>query len=243
MTTPKEALERLRDYLRGEAKKTDTCYTCYTDQAAFIATRLSTILASLQGEDAVERVARIIDPDGFCPEPNPDESKLVRAARRHLACEKARAILATGLVPDEAAVRTDNTANLISIIADIREKTGLGGKPMLIELADAIVAEMDRRVADEREKCAEARAEIDRLNAQVEEALRSCLAEREGRLKAEAAISTLRARVREVVGPFSRLDISHTDDIDDSALVFENEGGNIVLGHLRAARQLNEDLK
>ncbi|MGX9392520.1 hypothetical protein ACWX0K_20565 [Nitrobacteraceae bacterium UC4446_H13] len=38
----------------------------------------------------------------------------------------------------------------------------------------------------------EARAEFERLNAQVDEALRSCLAEREGRLKAESELSTLR---------------------------------------------------
>lgn len=62
-------------------------------------------------------------------------------------------------------------------------------------------------------------------------------------ISAESELSTLRARVREVVGPFARLDTSHTDDIDDSALVFENEGGNIVLGHLRAACQLMEEVK
>lgn len=156
MTTPKEALERLRDYLRGEAKKTDTCYTCYTDQAAFIATRLSTILASLQGEDAVERVAAVIR-RAMLDNPTGGTSEERAAKRKVIATEYAAAYVAdctTGLVPDEAAIRANNTANLISIIADIREKTGLGGKPMLNELADAIVAEMDRRVADEREKCA-----------------------------------------------------------------------------------------
>lgn len=37
----------------------------------------------------------------------------------------------------------DRYANLISIIADIREKSGLGGKPMLNELAYAVEAKIE----------------------------------------------------------------------------------------------------
>ncbi|MGX9443898.1 hypothetical protein ACWX0K_15150 [Nitrobacteraceae bacterium UC4446_H13] len=55
-------------------------------------------LASLEG-DAVERVARIIDPTF---DVGIDESPARKTALR-----KARAILATGLVPDKAAVRAD----------------------------------------------------------------------------------------------------------------------------------------
>jgi hypothetical protein len=85
------------------------------------------------------------------------------------------------------------------------------------------------------------------LEAQVDEALRSCLAEREGRLKAESELSTLRARVREVVGPFSK--------IDPFEVAFSKHGkifrldynasllDQLTFEHLRAARQLNEDLK
>jgi len=61
-----------------------------------------------------------------------------------------------------AAERRDDArasyANLINIIADIREKSGVGGKPMLGELADAIEARMaaaEHRGAErERERCA-----------------------------------------------------------------------------------------
>ncbi len=44
----REALVELRDFLRGEAKKTDSCYTCYTDQAAYIANRLDALLSQRQ---------------------------------------------------------------------------------------------------------------------------------------------------------------------------------------------------
>ena len=82
--------------------------------------------------------------------------KLENAAQRQGIEDAARIANAQAYVTvNEAAIRADSTANLITIIADIREKTGLGGKPMLNELADAIVAEMGRRAADEREKCAE----------------------------------------------------------------------------------------
>jgi|GEM_PF-2329302 len=46
------------------------------------------------------------------------------------------------------------TANLISIIADIREKSGVGVKPMLGDLADAIAAEMGERERRGIEKAA-----------------------------------------------------------------------------------------
>lgn len=75
-------------------------------------------------------------------------------------CEAAADLIeqqsATIAAKDEEIERlraADPRTSLLTVIADIREKTGVGGKPMLDELADAIVAEMDRRVADEREKC------------------------------------------------------------------------------------------
>lgn len=74
-------------------------------------------------------------------------------------CEAAADLIeqqsATIAAKDEEIERlraADPRTSLLTVIADIREKTGVGGKPMLNELADAIVAEMDRRVADEREK-------------------------------------------------------------------------------------------
>ena len=62
---------------------------------------------------------------------------------------------------------------------------------------------------------------------------------------AESELSTLRARVREVVGPFSRLCEMHVDDDtkDSSGIIFPASRAVVQAGHLRAARQLNEDLK
>ena len=55
---------------------------------------------------------------------------------------------------------------------------------------------------------------------------------------------TLRARVREVVGPFADA-ASDLDDTDkDSTDIWEAPCAmQVNVGHLRAARQLNEDLK
>lgn len=50
----------------------------------------------------------------------------------------ARAALAAADVPE--------SANLLSIIADIREKSGVGSKPMLNELADAIGERVKLRI-------------------------------------------------------------------------------------------------
>jgi hypothetical protein len=143
MTTPKEALRPFAACVFNDNGDItiDTSHLRTEDYM-----RAKSALASLQGE-AVERTIKAALIAADCD--SGDGSYI------HCSVEKVvRAILATGLVPDEAAIRADNTANLISIIADIREKTGLGGKPMLNELADAIAAEMDRRVADERERCA-----------------------------------------------------------------------------------------
>lgn len=96
----------------------------------------------------------------------------------------------------------------------------------------------------------EARAEIERLNAQVDEALRSCLAEREGRLKAEAAISTLRARVLEVVGPLVDAceadcvgEVCKDEDPNESVALGENGPSALTFGMIYAARQLMEEVK
>lgn len=53
---------------------------------------------------------------------------------------------------------TQDKANLISIIADIREKSGVGAKPMLGDLADAIALALsqayERGQVDMRERAA-----------------------------------------------------------------------------------------
>ena len=61
-------------------------------------------------------------------------------------------------------------------------------------------------------------------------------------LAAESELSTLRARIREVVGPFGDLAQRYDPDEGDG---HEHAWGrlDLTIGHLRAARQLNEDLK
>lgn len=55
-----------------------------------------------------------------------------------------------------AAAEAEASANLISIIADIRQKSGIGGKPMLGELAEAIA----EKIKDARREIAKRAAEI-----------------------------------------------------------------------------------
>jgi len=69
----------------------------------------------------------------------------------------ARALMA------EREKASDQYANLTLVIADIREKSGVGGRPMLAELADAIAEKMafhktaaryNREQAEKAEQCA-----------------------------------------------------------------------------------------
>ena len=85
MTTPKEALTYISNARWNENADLDD-----------ICTMADRALASLEG-DAVERVARIINQQAF------DETYWMRGRMREqqYAKERARAILATGLVPDE----------------------------------------------------------------------------------------------------------------------------------------------
>jgi len=72
--------------------------------------------------------------------------------------------IARALMGHEAALRNERDdaresyANLINVIADIREKSGVGGKPMLGELADAIEA----RIAAAEQRWAERAAKMAR---------------------------------------------------------------------------------
>jgi len=98
MTTPKEALEAARK-----------CIWSGGDSLATVAI-IDEALAFLQGEDAVERVARIrliaskcFDPTGF----EIDGTPIYAVAEWKAAESTLDAILATGLVPDEAAIRAD----------------------------------------------------------------------------------------------------------------------------------------
>lgn len=92
----------------------------------------TSVSASLQGEDAVERVARIIDPDAMRLYDECRASGKVAANGklwadvaysdgRNGALTKARAILATGLVPDEAAIRAVKGRALDLALASLAE--------------------------------------------------------------------------------------------------------------------------
>lgn len=99
MTTPKEALEQIaaRSIAQDDDDEKELRRQLYHIEAL-----AKSALASIQGEDAVERVARI-------------KSLLVSFHRNSCYPEAmtgelndaAERILATGLVPDEAAVRAD----------------------------------------------------------------------------------------------------------------------------------------
>ena len=99
MTTPKEALEQIaaRSIAQDDDDEKELRRQLYHIEAL-----AKSALASIQGEDAVERVARI-------------KSLLVSFHRNSCYPEAmtgelndaAERILATGLVPDEAAIRAD----------------------------------------------------------------------------------------------------------------------------------------
>lgn len=102
-----------------------------------------------------------------------------------------------------------------------------------------------RAMRDAATALTEARAEIERLTEQalvkdhaIIEAAKLAKRLMTRALAAESELSTLRARVREVVGPFAKdFDLNDCADRDDI------DAMEVSIGHLRAARQLNEDLK
>ena len=97
MTTPKEALTYISNARWDENADLDD-----------ICTMADRALVSFEG-DAVEKVARIIDPHSFMDIPFTDDHVLLDMVEqsKNDALHKARRILATGLVPDEAAIRAD----------------------------------------------------------------------------------------------------------------------------------------
>jgi len=125
MTTPKEALERARDYLRPKAKYKDGANYFMENEESRLLGIVDEALASLQGEDAVERVAQAAQafwqsPSGRswieCCEKLPQQAEWFRRL--------ARAILAKGLVPDE--VRAEPTeAQINSACLSYRHDYGL----------------------------------------------------------------------------------------------------------------------
>lgn len=62
-------------------------------------------------------------------------------------------------------------------------------------------------------------------------------------LAAEARLAEFKAEARKVIEPFALVPLAYTDDIDDSATVFEYEGGAITLGDLRRVHALNAQEK
>ena len=107
------------------------------------------------------------------------------------------------------------------LVSRLRDDRITGAIYLRMEAADRIES-LDACVVALNHACRTMESEIERLRANVTRLTANPADHRywEGRWRdADRELSTLRARVREVVGPFSRLDISHTDDIDDSALV------------------------
>jgi len=130
MTTPKEALEAALSVMQDAPKSVlRDCAIGEVEQ----------VLASLEG-DAVERVARIMvrnDPN-YCIYHMPGDvprdwkatsgyrdktSELSEPAAESVRA-RARAILATGLVPDEAAIRADEREKLWKLAVDLTLKWG-----------------------------------------------------------------------------------------------------------------------
>jgi hypothetical protein len=125
MTTPKEALEFYADPIAWKKQhdlEDSVRVPDFYDETSF-GDMAKEALASLQGEDTVERAARAL----VCTDPNyriyhmPGDGPrdwMTRIGYRRKTSEltesaaesvrvSARAILATGLVPDEAAIRVD----------------------------------------------------------------------------------------------------------------------------------------
>lgn len=113
MTAPsvREALKICRDFIRGEMVEA-AVVDIGTMQSLgdMIDAALNATPPAPPPNAARERIARVIYPDGFCREPNPDESKLMREARRQSAFAKADAILA--LLPDAAATGAVRTLSI-----------------------------------------------------------------------------------------------------------------------------------
>lgn len=62
----REALIKLRDDCLRESKKTDTCYTCYTEQAAYIAGRIDAVLsAPAPAAPTRDEIALLIDSEAW----------------------------------------------------------------------------------------------------------------------------------------------------------------------------------
>lgn len=77
-----------------------------------------------------------------------DEFKALMAVDRVGKCVE---LVAAAMAEGEAR----ETANLIGIISDIRQKSGIGAKPMLGELADAIAERIVKAEREGRKRAAE----------------------------------------------------------------------------------------
>lgn len=88
-----------------------------------------------------------------------DEFKALMAVDRVGKCVE---LVAAAMAEGEAR----ETANLIGIIADIRQKSGVGAKPMLGELADAIAERIAKAEREGMKRAAEiAKAHYDARHA------------------------------------------------------------------------------
>lgn len=139
----KEALEAARSLI-GSIEPDE----CKDDNLLYLALDVDRLirhaLAQLESADTRERIARIIDPAAFG---EPGDKAFESAIDRWEALEKADAILATGLVPDEA----EKDAEIKTLRMALEDATsGI----------TASCVEQEIR-ADEREKCAKAAEDVD----------------------------------------------------------------------------------
>lgn len=142
MTSIKEALATALPILR-EVALTD-------DDPRYKAAmqKVATALASLESGDARERIARIIDPKAFDQKLHASEgwkSSWV-ITRQSDALAKADAILASGLAPNESAIRADERercakiADEHSLSYDNEWNRNLGKASDLVEACEDIAA-------------------------------------------------------------------------------------------------------
>jgi len=95
-----------------------------------------------------------------------------------------------------------------------------------IEAKEAEIARLSKALSESEAERAEdsARLKVQRDNA---------LLDMEEFMKRTEATESRLSEAMKVIEPFTRIPLAFTDDIDDSATVFEFEGGAITLGDLR----------
>lgn len=138
----KEALERISATCKHTKAANDGPRSTLLDEIGAVAAKALTVESFAQ----TDQIARIIDPEAHdefnaAVKTGDRQTKLRLADRLRRSRQKADTIIAACLSGD-IPITTPGTT-LYSVIADIREKSGVGVRPMLSELADAIKARIE----------------------------------------------------------------------------------------------------